>query len=208
MALALILLGCGPHPCEGDAAPTDLTSLTRWVETLPQPVDAACLVHGLQRPLQVEATRSQLSAQPGTRASPRLFFFSGDLVMSLVPDGVGRDLVEFGEVVDATHSIKAELELPIELPLGEDALFERIRLDEGSHCAACHAQEREDLASVVLRPEPDTLVPLDEVHAEARRCTGGSARCALLKAVFAGPVEPHPFDERFLTFSELTAPAP
>lgn len=175
------------------------------MESLPAPVDAACVLHGLQRPLQVEATRSQLSLQPGTSASPRLFVFSGDLVLSLVPDGPGRDLIELGEVVDATHSVKAELALPIELPLADDALFERIRQGEGSHCAACHTQERPDLASVVLRPQPETLVPLDELEQEARRCGGDPTRCGVLDALFDGPVEHHPFDSRFPTFSELTA---
>ena len=198
-------MGCAPHPREGDARPGDLADFASWIDTLPAPVDAACVVHGLARPLQVEATRSPLSAQPGTRESPRLFLFSDDLVISLVPAGVGRDLLELGEVVDASHSIKAELELPIEPPLAEDALFERIRQDDGSHCAACHTEERPDLASRVIRPEPDTLFELDELHDEAKGCSGDRDRCDLLRALFAGSVEHHPFDAHFPTFSQLAA---
>lgn len=215
------LVACGPDEDGGCAAPDGLSSpaaledVFDLVDALPGPtVDVPCLVSALARPLPLEATRNAISAQPAaSAASPRLFLRYGVLAISVVPEGVGRPLVELSEYDPATgRSRKAELHAPIHLPLDRDLPFRRVvdeDLAEGSVCGLCHWDEVEvapgRFASVALRPEPDTEVDLGRLQAERARCDVALEpdRCAVLSAVFDhGPVEHAPFPEDWPTLYE------
>ncbi|MEZ4320496.1 MAG: hypothetical protein R3F61_23650 [Myxococcota bacterium] len=193
--------------------------MVHHLNTLPTPIDAACIVRSLERPLSVEATVNPFSAQPadGTR-SPRIFLFSDTLSISLVATGVGADVVELGEATGDVQSLKGELALPIEASVAPSAPHDRI-VDptegvEGTVCRACHDDEApwpdapgEAFASVAIRPDRDSLLDLDLLAELADGCdpTVEPERCAFMDALFAGEVEHQPFPERFPTIFELGA---
>src|SRR5688572_16123159 len=100
------LLGCGDAPSQtgrervhapGCRAPEGVSGSPRSVDqtvelvnALPKPLSLACFVEALGRPLQLHATRSEISAQPavGLR-SPRIFLYFEPLIMTVVPAGAG-----------------------------------------------------------------------------------------------------------------------
>lgn len=124
--------------------------------------------------------------------------------MSLVPDGDGKQLVEFGQVVAPARTIKAELELPLEHEVALTAAFERIRYNEGTGCGVCHRGEVrttvipgvEAFESVEYRPVYSDLVELEDLVSQYEACAQADDRCAFLHALFDhGEVRHHPFDE-------------
>lgn len=199
---ALCLTGCAPHPCAGDAAPQTIEDAIAHFQGLPAPADAACVVHSLARPLSVVATDSVSSVQPAEGAErPRLFLLSGPLSLALATGGSGIDYLEFGEEYDEMRSRKAELVLPLSAPTVDEA-FSRIEHETyGTSCALCHEEQADHpvrgTVSLGLRPEPDTLIPVDELSDIARACEGDG--CALLEALFDGEVEQGAFPEQWLT---------
>jgi hypothetical protein len=141
-----------------------------------------------------------------------MFIFSGALILTIVPGGTGRRLLEFGERRSDTTSLKGELEFPVGSELGEEAPFERLMFMESSTtCSACHAGEEpaEDITftqafvSQALRPAPGERVGLGELVAESRACDTNAEpeRCAMLSAVFgAGDVVDTDFPTTLPTF--------
>src|SRR5690606_13425467 len=129
----------------------------------------------LPRPLAMHAADSPFSAQPAEgRRSPRLFLFFDPLVLSVVPAGDGAALLEFGEQRSPTHSLKAELEFPIETELDEAAAYQRLPFEEGiTTCGLCHQGESEApdidvpyaMISLAMRPMPEQRVSLTELQA-------------------------------------------
>ena len=156
----------------------------------------SCFLQSLSRPFPALATKSVFSAQPARGArNPRFFIFSDQLVMSVVPIGDGRPLLELAAYTTATRSVKAEILFPIEAPLAYDTPYERIRYGEKTLCGACHAnEERVDgvvgadrFESAVLRPRPSEIVKLDYVRNESETCDPSidPERCDILSAIFA-----------------------
>ncbi len=194
-------------------SPRSILEAVAQVNALPKPLTLPCFIATLPRPLAVQASQSVFSAQPALgRRSPRMFIFSDPLLMTIVPDGSGSHLLEFGQRHSETSSIKGELEFPVLGALRDEDAFERlIYMDRFTTCSACHAGEvpAEDIAftkafvSQALRPASSERVGLAEMLAEARACNveAEPERCAMLQAVFgAGDVVDHDFPDSVATF--------
>ena len=157
--------------------------------------DGACFVATLPRPLAVVATSGKSSAQPafGTSA-PRLLLMLPKLVVSVVPAGEGSKLLEFGEWIGTTRTIKGEIALPITAPLAADAPFLRVsRGSDRTTCGTCHRQEEPHptipnaFLSLAFKPEPGTFVTLAELEELHTLCTNADdpgARCTMIHALF------------------------
>lgn len=211
-----LVVACGPPPdrcLPADGEPRDPQTIAEVVDLmndLPQPVTPACLVESLERPLRVEATDSFLSAQPAAGArSPRLFLTTGDVVLSVVPDGDGAELLEFGEKTTHGRSIKGELDMPAWGPIPQSAPFDKVAAEDGgTACALCHGEEATWDAtlgahdSVAVRPTDDSLVDLAILRDLAEVCDPLSEpeRCAMLSALFDhGEVVHAPFPADYPT---------
>ena len=195
-------------------SPRTVEEAVALINGLPFPVTAECFIEALDRPLRVEATTSTHSLQKAEGArSPRVLVWTADsLIATIVLDGPARDLVEFGEFVDARRTIKAEIEFPLAAPTSTAAAFERVRNPEHpgiTRCFVCHDDEEDEpnvpgsRSSLAVRPRTSTLVDLAALAAERTGCDRGAepARCAWLDAVFAhGPVERRPFDADLSVF--------
>lgn len=159
-------------------------------------VDLPCFVSSLSRPLGAAASASFISAQPAKGArSPRMFLWSGPLVLSVAPEGLGSRLLELGYQTSPTRSIKAEIEFPVTSRLSLSAPYDHISPDPQTRCAACHPSEKPAesvtwataFESDVLRISDDDDVEIGSVAEESKSCDPAMepARCALLGAVFA-----------------------
>jgi len=157
--------------------------------------DGPCFVATLPRPLAVVATNGKSSAQPafGTSA-PRLLLMLPKLVIAVVPAGEGSKLLELGEWIGTTRTIKGEVGLPVTAPLAADAAFLRVsRGTDRTTCGTCHRQEEPHptipnaFLSVAFKPEPGTFVTLTELEELHRLCTSADdpgARCSMIHALF------------------------
>lgn len=197
-------------PCERAAlgvVPERVTDVVDHLNTLPKPLSLACVLTSLPRPLPLHATRSILSAQPAVgQRSPRIFVLYDKLILSVALDGMGQHLLEFGELRPDAHTLKAELEFPVENELTHAAPFERVMFQEGqTSCAFCHASETRDpsidftaaFVSVAYRPtDRQAHVTVAELAAQLDQCDPGAEpeRCAMLRALFARGM---PFDQDF-----------
>lgn len=193
--------------------PRSVLEVIDLVNALPRPLTLPCFLETLPRPIEAYATRGIISAQPaaGTR-SPRMFLFFDPLIMSIVPDGNGRNLLELGEQVAPSRSLKAEIEFPLDAELPREAPFERLQfIPELSSCGVCHADEvlspdidfTEAWVSDALRPAPFERVEIVSVAEEARLCDPEleAERCAMLDALFGGgDVVERAFPEEMPTF--------
>lgn len=193
-------------------APHDIDAVVRALNAMPKPVDLPCLLQSLPRPLSVHASTSMISLQPAfNRESPRFFIFSDPLILTVVPEGAGLDLLEMSEMKAEGRSIKAELAFPVEAELTRAAPFEHVAFEKTTTaCGFCHGGEvlvESSFARVyesqALRPLPSQTVPVEEVARAAANCdaTAEPARCALLKAIFAhGEVVQREFPQSFGLF--------
>ena len=198
--------------------PTDVSASPRTIEeavvllnALPAPVDIACFLESLERPLKIVATSSTFSAQPAFGAeNPRVFLFAGDLVMSVVPAGEGVRLLEFGEFVDEFQTVKGEVELPLEGELAPSDPYSRILFEAGSGCGLCHRNEHEvgtldgvtQYASLAYQPALHHALDEEDVREAYEACADtDSERCEILSALFDhGPVLFTVFPEDLPTF--------
>ena len=199
----------------GSAAPTDVDSLIAYVNALGAergfPVTVTCALESLPRPLGLLASKSLFSLQPAYDAqNPRFFLFSGNLVITVVPTGPGRNLLELGAEVSDVRSIKAELVFPIQGPLPMAQPYEHIATNGFTSCAACHGGEKINAVvttatafeSDVLRPVPSSIVDLAFARDQAATCdaTNEPDRCAVFDAIFAhGTLEPRAFSDNAKT---------
>ena len=202
---------CVP-PAGVSGSPQTIDEVVALINALPSPVTLPCFLESLDRPLEIEATLSRVSAQPAYGArSPRLFLFIGDdLILSVVPEGAGAPLLELAEIVEEARSRKAELELPIETPVAASAPYDRVVFESGTVCGGCHFGEQRDesvdfarvYVSNALRPYDLDLVALDRVRAEWLACRPEEEpdRCAMYQAIFGhGEVRHRRFPDSFPT---------
>ncbi|MEM6992392.1 MAG: hypothetical protein AAF721_17905 [Myxococcota bacterium] len=203
-----------PSACVSDttisAAPQTIGQAVDFINALPHPVTLDCFLERLERPLVLNGTTSTVSLQPADGArSPRMFLFYGDLIMSVAVDGdPGRTLLEFGELVAETKSIKGELEFPIEETIPDFAPMERVFDGEGSECRICHGGESEApeyemaFASDALQFREVEDVPLEDIQAEHAACNPAvePERCRRLDSLLSfGSVEAGAFPEALQT---------
>jgi hypothetical protein len=182
-------------PAGTTGAPQSIADVVSLLNALPKPVTLPCFVETLARPLAVHATQSAVSAQPSVGArSPRIFLLFEKLRMSVVPAGMGSRLLEFGEIRPEAHSVKAEIEFPVEATLTPEAPFERVMFsDIATGCSFCHADEQpvpdftftKAFNSVSLRPADSKGVSIPFLTTEAQTCdaTAEPDRCALLRSL-------------------------
>ena len=240
VALALLSAGCGddetaihgptgesdadtdaetdailPVRCEappGLGSPQTIAEALELMNALPAPVTVPCFVQSLDRPLALTATTSTVSAQPaGSANNPRIFIFSGPLVLSIVPGGIGRDVLEFGEPRGDFESLKGELIMPVDQPIPAGKPFEHLRFSsQTTICGFCHRDEHlavdqdhpNAFISRVLRPVDELLVGVDDLRAKHVECDAefDPMRCEILSAVFDhGPVIEQSFPEELKT---------
>ena len=182
------------------------------INALPHPVSLSCFLESLDRPLSLEATRSVISLQPAAgRRSPRLFLLFGTaLSLSVVPEGAGSALLEFGEFVEPAVTVKGEVEFPVAEPLDAAAPYRHLASERGTSCGGCHAQEQVAFTlgdvpafkSEALRPAPSLNVTLQALQEEVEKCDRilEPGRCALLDAIFEhGEVKAGAFPNTLLT---------
>jgi hypothetical protein len=157
------------------------------------------------------ASSSLFSAQPaGGPEDPRLFLFSGTTILSVVTAGSGKDLLEVGQVVSATRTLKAEFKFPFSAPVSrEDAYAHLDFAPQATSCGLCHLAEESDPShrlartSVALKPPRSTLLRWEQVQAMAQRCDVEKERerCVRWAAVMnLGDVYPGTFPASFADF--------
>lgn len=201
------------EPVAQASAPRSIVEVVALLNSMPKPISLPCFVESLERPLAVSAGSGVVSAQPATgERSPRLFLFSEPLIMTVVPEGVGSQLLEIGELRSETRSLKAELKFPIDRDLEPQEPFEATIFNESiTTCAFCHAAEEPDpgiefaraYVSQALQPLPSLRVGIDQVRAEHLACEPElePGRCALFAAIFDwGEVLEGSFPETMGTF--------
>lgn len=201
--------GCEPTP--DNANPTSIASIVDTVNALPKPVTLPCFIQHLSGPLTIDATKGDLSLQPAVgRRSPRIFIVLGPLIATIVPQGVGQDLLELGERRGETRSLKAEVLFPVQTQLEHASPYEHVFFDKEkgdvTNCAFCHGAERQapDITftrayeSDALRPLHGNRVSLEELRSEWQACNASIEpyRCAVLDALF---------ERESVTFGELPA---
>ncbi len=197
---------------EGMGSPQTIQATVELLNTLPGPVTVACFVQALDRPLVVSATTGVVSAQPaGGPNNPRFFIDTGGLLLSVVPDGRGRDLLEIGEEYGAGQTLKGEFLMPLDLPVLADSPYDHLRHnDHLTVCGLCHRDERlapeighpNAYVSVKFRPLLGEVLPLERVRLMHESCDAEDEpeRCAIFSALFDhGEVVPHTFSESLST---------
>lgn len=199
--------GSPPHPCAGvEGQPATIAELVDHINALPQPVDAACLVHSLARPLPIAGSTNTISAQPaGGPLHPRILIRQDALTITVVGAGDGAEVVEFGGPAAEGLSHKGELALPIRSPVQDSAPHDKIEHPEyGTTCVVCHPQQQpaEGLGvdSLALRPHRDDLLEHSALVDILRSCTHD---CALSEALLSGELTEARFPDSWRTVYEL-----
>ena len=176
--------------------PKSIAGAIDLINALPKPVSIDCYISNLKKPLGVYAVNNAFSAQPSAGPkSPRILIISYPLVMSVVPAGAGRFLLEMSELVDSRQSVKAELIFPIAGEIvAADAFDHLVRPTGGSDCRVCHQNEgpaggsypASALKSEILRPDSFNRVPATTLQREATICNPAVElyRCRMLQSIF------------------------
>lgn len=205
-------VGC-QAPAEVPNRPSTIEESVALANALPKPLTLPCYLEALARPLPLHATLSVFSAQPASGpGNPRFFIYFAPLVMTVVPAGTGRHLLEFGEQRAEHRSLKGELEFPLQAQVVPGAVYEQTLFDaELTGCAFCHASEELDtevpggrgFVSQSLRPHDNERVSLDSVRSELGSCDVDAEpeRCAVLDALLGwGEVVDWDFPKDMATF--------
>ncbi len=174
--------------------PTTIDQVTDLINALPKPLSVSCFVENLPTPLKVFAVNSSFSAQPSDGAdSPRIFIINGNLVLSVVPAGVGKDHIEYGQFINSSETVKAELAFPVIDEVSKSQPYDQAKFGAGTNCRVCHGQERpvtgfggDAFASAVLRPDPFARQSASRMRNLAVNCDkdADSFRCQILNSVF------------------------
>jgi hypothetical protein len=193
-------VACSIPALGSPATIADAIALTNALLARRAPVTIDCFLSALNQPLTVLGVVSTFSLQPsvGGTLNPRVFIFSGNLVMSVVPAGEGSPYVELAEYTSPVRSLKAQLEFPVTVPVTAPDVYDSIRRGEGTSCGVCHSREQpapeitsaEAFESDVLAPVPTDVVPLQRMQDDRASCDPQVEpdRCAMLNALFSHPV--------------------
>jgi hypothetical protein len=177
-------------------APKSIQETIALINALPRPVTMECFLTSLKAPLSVFAVNNKFSAQPAVdQASPRIFILQNKFVLSVVPGGVGRSLLEFSELNIGSESYKGELEFPInETVTIEQILNQTTGTSTTSNCINCHSGERKiDYKSLgnlfvsnVVAPNESQRVVQPYLKAQAAACNPAinKYRCDMLNAIY------------------------
>lgn len=172
--------------------PRTINETVDLINALPKPLKINCFLRSLRRPLRVNMTLSKLSAQPAVgNNSPRVFIFIDNLVLSIVPEGPGKDLLELSEMYSDSKSLKSELIFPINENITYQTGYDRILSPEsgGTTCGSCHNYESEDttinevngFTSTALKPQ--TVFTISQFYTEVYSCEGQAninERCEII----------------------------
>lgn len=182
---------------QADAAirnPTTISETMTLINALPKPLSLNCFVENLARPQKVFSMHSPGSAQKTDSAdSPRIFIFSGNLILSVAASGTAKEMLEMSEIINSNETVKGEVLFPVQGPLSPAEPFNRILASSGTNCKFCHGGERpvtgfagQAYASTFSRPSPFTLVSASHLRQLALNCNPSvdAHRCGILKAVF------------------------
>lgn len=194
-------------------APRTIDETVTLINALPKPLSLPCFLESLARPLEISASNSLFSAQParGSR-SPRIFLFQESTVLSIVPDGDGASLLEFGEQRPEYRSLKAEISFPVAAQLERSSPFAGLLFSpQLTTCGGCHPAELQEseisgvrtFVSLALRPRPSELVSLASLNHELDICDPAAEplRCAMLKSLLGwGQVTERAFPVEMSTF--------
>ena len=194
-------------------SPSTISEALSLINALPKPLSLPCFLESLARPLQIHATLSLFSAQPAVgQRSPRIFLFQGPTLFSIVPDGDGAPLLEFGEQRPEFRSLKAELVFPVVSALEPSAPFDKLMFGtQITTCGGCHAREVQEgeiggvrtFVSLALRPQPEDQVSVESLRHELSICdrTLEPQRCAILDGLLGwGDVTDRNFPAEMATF--------
>jgi hypothetical protein len=186
-------------PAGVQPSPTTTEEAVELINALPKPLNVACFIEALARPLHINATNSVFSLQPAASdASPRVFIQLDRLWASVVIDGPGSYLLEFGYRPPASEltSIKGELKFPLYEPVPLSAPYDRVRSGPTTSCGPCHYNEQRADAlgfagafdSIAFRPRPESQIGLESLLLENVTCRWDLTphRCEMLSAVFDG----------------------
>lgn len=177
--------------------PQSLDEAMAFIAALPKPIELKCLLKSLKRPLEINATSSMSSAQPASGSNnPRIFIFKGDLIISIVPDGIGKDHVEFSELIGGNLSIKGELALPVTTDVTIKSPYARILngTATGTSCRGCHGSETQTTTidgvpvfqSKAFKPLASKNVPLASLNQQLYYCdfyNDSNERCEIFRAL-------------------------
>lgn len=174
--------------------PTTINQTVQLINALPKPLTLPCFVQNLRRPLQVVSMQSTFSAQPSAKAhTPRVFIISENFILSVVPTGVGKDLLEMSEVLNSSSSVKGEVSFPVISQLPASSPFDHIISGGGTSCRFCHIGETpvtgyagSAFSSNILRPNSFTTIPASTLKTVSNGCNYilDQYRCDLMKSIF------------------------
>jgi len=187
--------------------PTDFDQVVELVNALPKPLELSCFLYNFDPPFKIFAVDNEFSAQPSQGPdSPRILIIRDDFIVSVVPSGLGKDLIEFSKVTSSDQSIKGELAFPITDQIPADKPYTEILenpevMGSGTTCKTCHPETHignNIYESTIFDPMPFQRVPASQLQTGLTLCQKGvdTFRCNILKAVFSrGEVEdlPWPF---------------
>jgi hypothetical protein len=131
-----------PNEMAASQAPETIQQAVDLINALPKPLTIYCFLEALQRPLFVNATSNDFSAQGATSInSPRIFIKYKKLIISFVPEREGSQNIELAEETTVGNTIKGDLHFPIEeAKLAEVAPYQSIfKAGEPSCANLCHS---------------------------------------------------------------------
>jgi hypothetical protein len=176
----------------------EIEDVITLLNSMPKPIDIPCFLDVLPRPLAVNATESQLSVQPALgAASPRIFLFFEDLIVTFAVQGEGAKTVEFSYLLSDKTSVKGELRFPVDDTLTVDAPYREIVDSSGdfTRCSACHSGEEAApprfgpyaFSSKAIKPFANRNVSKTQLDALHKSCAGKrDFRCDIINALFGG----------------------
>jgi hypothetical protein len=186
--------------------PNSIEDTINLINALPRPLTIDCFLTSLKAPLKVFAVNNAFSAQPAVdQQSPRIFILKNTFVLSVVPAGVGRNLLEFAELDGTLDSFKGEVEFPVEGTVTVDQIVSHIsQTTSTSTCVTCHGSERKSpykslgnlFVSRFIRPNESQRVQYPYLRAQATACNPAinKLRCDILNAIYTkGQAEDGPF---------------